>query len=52
MEKIYTYENGVIVIKPPTEEQLIRIKKATGELALRLYKEGMLDGDVDTGRDI
>lgn len=52
MEKIYTYENGTVIVKLPTEEQLIRIKKATAEFALKLDKEGMLNGDFNTRRDI
>ena len=52
MEKIYTYDNGVIIINKPTNEQLIRIQQATEDFARKLMKENLLDGYVDQSRNI
>ena len=47
MEKFYTYENGIIVINKPTDEQLMRIQKATEEFARKLMKENLLDDYIN-----
>ena len=50
MEKIYTYKNATVYIKPPTEEQLANIYKATEVYLTKLVKEGYFDGDRNKTR--
>lgn len=45
MEKIYRFQNATIYIKPPTEEQLENIHKATEKYLTKLVKEGYFNGD-------
>lgn len=45
MEKIYRFQNATIYIKPPTEEQLENIHKATEKFLTKLVREGYLNGD-------
>lgn len=52
MEKIYRFQNATIYIKPPTEEQLENIHKATEQFLTRLVKEGYLDGNSNKTRGI
>lgn len=52
MEKIYTYKNATIYIKPPTEEQLENIHIATENFLTKLVKEGYLDGYRNKTRGI
>ena len=52
MEKIYTYKNATVYIKPPTEEQLENIYKATEVYLTKLVKEGYFDGNSNKTRSI
>ena len=44
MEKKYRFQNATIYIKPPTEEQIENIHKATERFMTKLVREGYLDG--------
>lgn len=52
MEKIYRFRNATIYIKPPTEEQLVNIHKATERFLTKLVREGYLDGNSNKTRSI
>jgi hypothetical protein len=41
----YVYENAIVYITEPTEEQLENIKKATERFVHRLAKEGLIGND-------
>lgn len=41
----YVYENAIVYITQPTEEQLENIRKVTVRFVHRLAKEGFLDND-------
>lgn len=52
MEKIYTYKNATIYIKPPTEEQLENIHIATERFLTKLVKEGYINGNRNKTRSV
>lgn len=52
MEKIYRFQNATIYIKPPTEEQLENIHKATERFITKLVREGYIDGNYNKTRSI
>lgn len=41
----YVYENAIVYITEPTEEQLENIRKATERFVHRLAKEGLIGND-------
>lgn len=52
MEKIYRFQNATIYIKPPTEEQMKNIHKATEIFLTKLVMEGYLNGNRNKTRSI
>ena len=52
MEKIYRFQNATIYIKPPTEEQLENIHRATERFLIKIVREGYLDGNSNKTRSI
>ena len=41
----YVYENAIVYITEPTEEQVENIRRATERFVRRLAKEGLLNDD-------
>lgn len=41
----YVYEDAIVYITEPTDEQLENIRKATEKFARQLVKKGLIDND-------